>query len=93
MGLGTPAPSPVKRPLSASPAAALVGFSEPEDVAAERLRVEKLKDYQENPIVVKRLNKTYPGLDGQPPKVQLPRYDCSCAGLPMKLMLYRNETD
>ncbi|KAF6264708.1 hypothetical protein COO60DRAFT_1482014 [Scenedesmus sp. NREL 46B-D3] len=42
---------------------------EPEDVAAERLRVEGLADYEANPIVVRHLNKTYPGLDGQPPKL------------------------
>jgi hypothetical protein len=43
---------------------------EPDDVAAERLRVEGLGDYEANPIVVRHLNKTYPGLDGQPPKVK-----------------------
>lgn len=42
---------------------------EPDDVAAERLRVDHISDYQSNPIVVRRLNKTYPRLDGQPPKV------------------------
>lgn len=45
------------------------GFSEPEDVACERLRVEGLTDYEGHPIVVRALNKTYPGQDGQPPKV------------------------
>lgn len=45
-------------------------FSEPEDVAAERQRVELLGDYDSHPIVVRQLNKTYPGLDGQPPKVR-----------------------
>lgn len=45
------------------------GFSEPEDVASERLRVEGLTDYEGHPIVVRALNKTYPGQDGQPPKV------------------------
>jgi hypothetical protein len=43
---------------------------EPDDVAAERQRVEGLGDYEANPIVVRHLNKTYPGLDGQPPKVR-----------------------
>jgi len=45
-------------------------FTEPEDVAAERQRVEVLSDYDSHPIVVRQLNKTYPGLDGQPPKVR-----------------------
>lgn len=45
-------------------------FSEPDDVAAERQRVELLPDYDDHPIVVRQLNKTYPGLDGQPPKVR-----------------------
>lgn len=58
---------------SAAAAAAAVGgvppAEEPEDVAAERLRVELIGDYQNNPIAVRHLNKTYPGLDGQPPKV------------------------
>lgn len=45
------------------------GFIEPEDVGAERLRVEGLTDLESNPIVVRQLNKTYPGQDGQPPKV------------------------
>lgn len=44
-------------------------FSEPEDVASERMRVEGLTDYEGHPIVVRALNKTYPGQDGQPPKV------------------------
>lgn len=44
---------------------------EPDDVAAERLRVEGLDEdeFDNHPIVVRRLNKTYPGQDGQPPKV------------------------
>jgi hypothetical protein len=54
---------------AAADAALLSGFSEPEDVAAERLRVENLTDLERNPIVVRQLNKTYPGQDGQPPKV------------------------
>jgi hypothetical protein len=45
-------------------------FSEPEDVAVERLRVQGLVDYEGHPIVVRQLNKTYPGQDGQPPKVR-----------------------
>lgn len=53
----------------AAPAGAVPPCDEPDDVAAERLRVDMLTDYQNNPIVVRRLNKTYPGLDGQPPKV------------------------
>jgi hypothetical protein len=59
---------------SSTAAAADGGFTEPEDVAAERVRVAGLSDYEGHPIVVKRLNKTYPGQDGQPPKV------CVCGG-------------
>lgn len=73
MGLSTPAPSPNKRPASPGPAAALAGFSEPEDVAAERQRAERVDDYQQHLIVVRRLNKTYAAQDGQPPKVMVVR--------------------
>jgi hypothetical protein len=61
------------------------GFSEPEDVAAERLRVEGLTDLESNPIVVRQLNKTYPGQDGQPPKVGCSAVLC-CGGSLMPLL-------
>lgn len=54
---------------SAAAAGGVPHSEEPDDVAAERLRVDLIADYQNNPIVVRKLNKTYPGLDGQPPKV------------------------
>lgn len=38
------------------------------DVAAEKTRVEGLRDYLDTPIVVKDIKKTYPGLDGGKPK-------------------------
>jgi hypothetical protein len=49
---------------------------EPDDVAAERVRVEGLVDYDAHPIIVRQLNKTYPGLDGQPPKVRCSEVAC-----------------
>lgn len=57
------------RATAAGAGGAVPTAEEPEDVAAERVRVEALTDYEANPIVVRQLNKTYPGLDGQPPKV------------------------
>jgi hypothetical protein len=58
-----------KAAIAAVAAGGVPPTDEPDDVAAERLRVEGLADYEANPIVVRHLNKTYPGLDGQPPKV------------------------
>jgi hypothetical protein len=43
--------------------------AEPSDVAAERLKVQQLQHYDGHPIVVRQLQKTYPGQDGQLPKV------------------------
>jgi hypothetical protein len=40
-----------------------------EDVEAERQRVDKLSSYSDTPIVIKDINKTYPGVDGGKPKV------------------------
>jgi hypothetical protein len=65
-----------KAVVAALTAGGVPSTDEPDDVAAERLRVEGLGDYEANPIVVRHLNKTYPGLDGQPPKV---RGDEQCA--------------
>jgi hypothetical protein len=59
-----------KAALAAVAAGGVPPTEEPDDVAAERARVEGLSDYEAHPIVVRQLNKTYPGLDGQPPKVR-----------------------
>jgi hypothetical protein len=80
----SPLMGPSSKDSSTAAAAAAGGgaagssFSEPEDVAAERRRVEGLPDHQGHPIVVRQLNKTYPGQDGQPPKV---RGGVSCGGI------------
>jgi hypothetical protein len=50
-------------------AAAAAPVEEPSDVAAERSRVQQLQQYSSHPIVVRDLQKTYPGQDGQPAKV------------------------
>jgi hypothetical protein len=55
-------------------------YVEPDDVGAERLRVAGLDDYEGNPIVIRSLNKTYPGMDGQPPKVRVGARVTVCAG-------------
>ncbi|WIA37022.1 hypothetical protein OEZ86_014006 [Tetradesmus obliquus] len=58
-----------KAALTAAAAGGVPPAEEPDDVAEERARVEGLNDYEAHPIVVRQLNKTYPGLDGQPPKL------------------------
>jgi hypothetical protein len=63
----TAAPEDVN-PFSSGNAAAA---AEPADVAAEKARVQQLPHFEGHPIVVKQLQKTYPGQDGQPPKVCL----------------------
>ncbi|MEW5299847.1 MAG: hypothetical protein WDW36_002821 [Sanguina aurantia] len=40
-----------------------------EDVLAERMRIETMRDYSNTPIVVQDLKKVYPGLDGGLPKM------------------------
>jgi hypothetical protein len=50
-------------------AAAAAAVEEPSDVAAERSKVQQLQQYSSHPIVVRDLQKTYPGQDGQPDKV------------------------
>lgn len=52
--------------VSASPAV----DQEPPDVAAERMRVQRLPDCANHPIVLQQLHKTYPSRDGQQPKVR-----------------------
>lgn len=63
-------PAAGKAALTAAAAGGVPPAEEPDDVAEERARVEGLNDYEAHPIVVRQLNKTYPGLDGQPPKVR-----------------------
>ncbi|KAF8065710.1 ABCA3 [Scenedesmus sp. PABB004] len=63
-----------RRGAAARAAAAAGGgaeaWDEPDDVAAERARVEGMACYDgSHPIVVRGLNKTYAALDGQPPKL------------------------
>jgi hypothetical protein len=55
--------------LTAVNTAAAAAGGEPSDVAAERARMQQLQQYISHPIVVRDLQKTYPGQDGQPPKV------------------------
>jgi hypothetical protein len=54
---------------AAASAAAAAVEEEPSDVAAERSQVQQLQQYGSHPIVVRDLQKTYPGQDGQPAKV------------------------
>lgn len=71
-------PQPIMQRKVGSPAAATpakgselaLDVVQSEDVAAEAARAGTITDYEANPIVIKELRKIYPGLDGQPPKVQ-----------------------